>query len=160
MSVIVGSDGAVKINLGNGLKYIANIRSWQAKMNRDMLPQTTLADETERNTGGLASWSGDFGLRLEFSDDESVALSSWQFLDFAINNSDNDLKAELHLIIQSQGLDPSRDIFKTTVPGIIKLVGTVVIGSTSLNCEDPAEAVIAVINWSGDGPMQLQRTAL
>lgn len=153
MAVIVGADGAAQINLGGGLKYIANIRSWRASLRRDMLRRTTLADEAERRTGGLADWTGDFEFRLQFSDDTTVAQSAWQMLDFALSNTDDDLKADLSLILQRYQLSPDYDIFDTTVAGIVKLTGTVVIGDVSLNCEDPEQPIIAVASWAGDGAL-------
>lgn len=153
MAVIVGADGAAQINLGSGLKYIANIRSWRASLKRDMLRRTTLADEAERRTGGLADWTGDFEFRLQFSDDTAVAQSAWQMLDFALSNTDDDLKADLSLILQRYQLPPDYDIFDTTVAGIVKLTGTVVIGDVSLNCEDPEQPIIAVASWAGDGAL-------
>jgi hypothetical protein len=60
--------------------------------------------------------------------------------------------------LQSYKLPPDCDIFKTTIPGVIKLTGTVVIGDLSLNCEDPEQPIIAVANWEGDGAMTPVRT--
>jgi hypothetical protein len=158
MSLLVGSDGAAQINLGSGLKFVANIFSWNARLRRGMLRQTTQADDYEKRTGGLGDWSGSFSFRMQFSDDTSVAQSAWQLLDFALTENDDDLKASIALILQSYKLPPDCDIFKTTIPGVIKLTGTVVIGDLSLNCEDPEQPIIAVANWEGDGAMTPVRT--
>lgn len=160
MAVITGSDGAVKINLEDGLKYIAEIVSWTVNMDRGMLSRTNAADESERTTGGRNSWKGDIELHVAFSDDTSVALSSWQLLEFAINNTDDDLKAELRLVLQRYGVMPDCNVFKTSVAGVVELVGTVVLGPVSLNCEDPEQPIVLVISWTADGPLALQRTAL
>ena len=157
MSIVVGSDGAAQINLGSGVKYIANIFSWDASMKREMLRRTTQADEVERRTGGLADWSGSFSFRLEFSDDTTVALSAWQMLDFAFNRTDDNLKAEIRLIVQSYKVPPSCDTFQTGVSGTIRLTGTVVIGDIRLDCTDPEQPIVAVANWSGDGALALVR---
>lgn len=157
MAVLVGADGAAQIDLGGGLKYIANIKSWRCQFKREMLRRTTQADESERRTGGLADWSGDFELHMQFSDDESIALSAWQFLDFAFTGTDDDLKADISLILQSYQLPSECDIFRTTVTGVVKLTGTVVIGDVSLNCEDPERPIIAVVNWEADGGLTLER---
>lgn len=157
MSVLVGSSGAAQINLGSGLKYVANIFSWTASMKRDMLSRTTQADEAERRTGGLADWTGNFSFKLQFSDDTGIAQSAWQMLNFAYTNTDDNLKAELRLILQSHKLPPDYDIFQTTVSGIVRLAGTVVIGDVSLDCTDPEQPVIAKAFWSGDGSLALQR---
>jgi hypothetical protein len=157
MSVIVGSSGAAQINLGDGIKYVANIFSWNASLKRDMLSRTTQADEAERRTGGLADWTGDFSFRLQFSDDTATAQSAWQMLDFAYSKTDDDLKAELRLILQSHKLPPDCDIFRTTVSGIVRLAGTIVIGDVSLDCTDPEQPIIAKAFWSGDGALALQR---
>jgi hypothetical protein len=158
MSLLVGSDGAAQINLGNGLKFVANIFSWNARLRREMLRQTTQADDYEKRTAGLGDWSGSFSFRMQFSDDTSVAQSAWQLLDFALTKNDDDLKAGIELILQSYKLPPDCDTFKTTIPGIIKLTGTVVIGDLSLNCEDPEQPIIAVANWEGDGALTPVRT--
>jgi hypothetical protein len=159
MGVIVGSDGGVQINLGGGLKYVANIFSWNVNMGRNMLRTTTQADEAERRTAGLADWTGDFSMRLQFSDDTNVAQSSWQMLNFALTGVDDGLKADLRLMLQSyQVLPEDCDIFRTTIPGIISLVGTVVIGDVRLDCTDPGEPIILVLSWSGDGALTLQRS--
>jgi hypothetical protein len=157
MSVLVGSDGAAQIDLGGGIKYVANIFSWNASMKRDMLRRTTQADEAERRTGGLADWTGDFSFKLQFSDDTATAQSAWQMLDFAYSNTDDDLKAELRLILQSYKLPPDYDVFRTTVSGIIQLAGTIVIGDVSLDCTDPEQPIIAKAFWGGDGALALQR---
>jgi hypothetical protein len=158
MSLLVGSDGAAQINLGSGLKFVANIFSWNARLRREMLRQTTQADDYEKRTAGLGDWSGSFSFRMQFSDDTSVAQSAWQLIDFALTKNDDDLKASIALILQSYKLPPDCDIFKTTIPGVIKLTGTVVIGDLSLNCEDPEQPIIAVANWEGDGAMTPVRT--
>jgi hypothetical protein len=158
MAVLVGSDGAAKINLGGGLKFVANIFSWTARLRREMLRQTTQADDYEKRTAGLGDWSGSFSFRMQFSDDTSVAQSAWQLLDFALTKNDNDLKASIELILQSYRLLPDCDIFKTTIPGVIKLTGTVVIGDLSMNCEDPEQPIIAVASWEGDGALTPVRT--
>ena len=159
MGVIVGSDGGVQINLGGGLKYVANIFPWNVNMGRNMLRTTTQADEAERRTAGLADWTGDFSMRLQFSDDTNVAQSSWQMLNFALTGVDDGLKADLRLMLQSyQVLPEDCDIFRTTIPGIISLVGTVVIGDVRLDCTDPGEPIILVLSWSGDGALTLQRS--
>ena len=126
-------------------------------MKRDMLRRTTQADEFERNTGGLGDWSGDFEFRLQFSDDTTTAQSAWQMLNFALTGTGDSLKSELSLILQSYQLTPDYDIFDTTIAGVIKLTGTVVIGGVSLNCEDPEQPIIAVASWSGDGALTPQR---
>lgn len=157
MGVIVGADGGAQINLGGGLKHVANIFSWQVNMGRDMLPTTTQADEAKRRTAGLADWTGDFSMRLQFSDDVSVAQSSWQMLNFALTGADDDLKADLKLILQSHQCLPD-DIFRTTIAGVISLVGKVVIGDIRLDCQDPGEPIILVADWSADGALVPQRS--
>lgn len=158
MSVIVGTDGAAKLNLGGGLKYVANMFSWTAQLRREMLRQTTQADNYEKRTGGMGDWTGSFSFRLQFSDDTSVAQSAWQLLNFAFSNTDDTLKAGIELILQSEKLPPDCDIFKTTVSGIIKLTGTVVIGDISMNCQDPEQPIVAVANWEADGALTLARS--
>jgi hypothetical protein len=59
--------------------------------------------------------------------------------------------------LQSYKLPPDYDIFRTTVSGIIRLAGTVVIGDVSLDCTDPEQPIIAKAFWSGDGALALQR---
>lgn len=158
MAVLVGADGAAKLDLGDGLKYVANIFSWNAQLRREMLRQTTQADNYEKRTGGMGDWTGSFSFRLQFSDDTSVAQSAWQLLNFAFTQNDDDLKAGIELILQSYKLPTDCDIFKTTVPGIIKLTGTVVIGDISMNCEDPEQPIVAVANWEADGALTPVRT--
>jgi hypothetical protein len=158
MAVIVGTNGAAKLNLGGGLKYVANMFSWNARLRREMLRQTTQADNYEKRTAGLGDWTGSFSFRLQFSDDTSVAQSAWQLLNFAFSNTDDTLKASMELILQSEKLPPDFDIFKTTVSGIIKLTGTVVIGDISMDCEDPEQPIVAVANWEGDGALTLARS--
>jgi len=158
MSVIVGSDGAAQVNLGGGVKYIANIKSWRANLKRDMLRRTTQADEVEKRTAGLADWSGDFEFFLQFSDDVTTAQSSWQMLNFALTGTDDSLKANVALILQTHQVLPDCDIFSTTIPGVIKLIGTVVIGDVTINCEDPEHPLGLLVSWAGDGAMTLQRT--
>jgi hypothetical protein len=156
MSIAVGSDGSVKIDLGNGLEYVANITSWNLDLKRNALRQTDLSDEAERRTAGIADWTGDFQFNLQFSDDESVAQSAWQMLSFIFSGTGNTLKAQIELILQREQL-PADDIFSTTISGVIKLVGTVVLEGVSLNCEDPERAVVAVARWLADGALALER---
>jgi hypothetical protein len=95
---------------------------------------------------------------LQFSDDTSVAQSAWQLLNFAFSNTDDTLKAGIELILQSEKLPPDFDIFKTTVSGVIKLTGTVVIGDISMDCADPEQAIVAVASWEADGALTLARS--
>jgi hypothetical protein len=157
MALLVGADGAAKLNLGSGLKYVANIFSWQAQLRRETLRRTTQADDFERRTAGLGDWSGSFSFRMQFSDDTSVALSSWQLLNYALTATDDDLKAEVELILQHYTLPADNDVFATTIPGVIKLTGTVVIADISMNCEDPEQPIIAVASWEGDGALTPER---
>jgi hypothetical protein len=158
MAVIVGADGAAQLNLGNGLKYVANIFSWQAGLRREMLRQTTQADDFEKRTGGLGSWSGSFSFYLQFSDDESIAESAWQLLQYALTRTDDDLKAEVKLILQEYMVADDCDIFDSYIPGVISLNGMVVIGDLSLDCQDPEKPIIAVASWEGDGALMPERS--
>jgi hypothetical protein len=158
MTVLKGSDGRAQINLGGGLKCIANIFSWRAQRRMDMLDRTTQADEAKRRTAGLADWSGSFSFRLQFSDDTAAAQSAWQMLNFALMNTDDAMKASVALIIQAYQLPPDYDIFRTTIAGVIKLTGTVVISDVSMDCTDPEQPIVAVASWEGDGALTLERT--
>lgn len=158
MTVLKGSDGRAQLNLGGGLKCIANIFSWRAQRRIEMLRRTTQADEAERRTAGIADWSGSFSFRLQFSDDTTTALSAWQILNFALMNTDDALKASVNLILQAYQISPDYDIFNTTVSGIIKLTGTVVVSDVSLDCTDPEQPIVAVASWEGDGALSLERT--
>lgn len=161
MAVIVGADGAAKIELGDGLKYIANIFSWQADLRRAMLRTTTQADDFERRTGGLGDWTGSFSFRLQFSDDTEVAQSAWQLLQHVCTGTDDGLKASVSLILQQYAVQHDYDIpFESTIGGTISLNGTVVVGGVSLNCEDPEKPIIAVASWEGDGALIPQRSDL
>lgn len=153
MAVLVGADGVAKLDLGDGLICVANIFSWRARLSREMLRRTTQADEAERRTAGLADWSGSFSFRLQFSDDISTAQSAWQILDFALTNTDDGLKANLELILQKYQLVPDYDIFNSTVDGVIKLTGVVVIGDISMDCSDPEQPIVCEASWAGDGAL-------
>lgn len=158
MAVLVGADGAARLDLGNGLEYIANIFSWEARLRREMLRQTTQADNYERRTAGLGDWTGSFSFYLQFSDDTAVALSSWQLLEHALTQSDDGLKASIDLVLQRHRLDPDWEIFGSTIPGTISLQGTVVIGDLSLNCKDPEQPIVADASWAADGPLTPHRS--
>lgn len=157
MSVVVGADGEAKLNLGDGLICVANIFSWRARLSREMLRRTTLADEFERRTGGLGDWTGSFSFRLQFSDDTSIAQSSWQILNFALTGTDDNLKADLGLVLQRYQLPAGHDMFDSTIDGVIKLAGTVVIGDISLDCTDPEQPIVCEASWSGDGALAPER---
>jgi hypothetical protein len=122
-----------------------------------MLDQTTQADDYKKRTGGLGDWTGSFSFRLQFSDDTSVAQSAWQLLNHAFTSTDDDLKADLRLVLQSYQLSSDCDIFQTTIADTISLRGTVVIGDISMNCEDPEQPIVAVASWEADGALLLQR---
>jgi hypothetical protein len=157
MAVVVGADGAFKLDLGDGEIYVSNVFTWEARLSRSMLRQTTVADNHEKRTGGLGDWSGSFSFRLEFSDDTSQALSAWQVLNHATSATGDDLKAEVKLVLQRYGVLEACDLFDSHIGGVICLVGTVVIGDVSLDCSDPEQPIVAVVNWSGDGALALER---
>lgn len=158
MAVLVGADGEVRLNLGNGSTCVASIFSWRARLSREMLRRTTQADEFQRRTAGLGDWSGSFSFRLQFSDDTSTAQSAWQILEFACNNTDDDLKANVELILQAYQISPDYDTFSSTIDGVIKLTGVVVIGDISMDCTDPEQPIVCEATWAGDGALTLQRT--
>lgn len=158
MSVIFGSDGAIQFNLGPGQRCTANVFSWSVNLGRETLDTTRQGDEARSRTGGLADHTGSVSLRLQFSDDDTTANSAWQILEFALGNTDDDLKAAITLYLQRS--DPPAscdDVFDTLVRVPIKLTGTVVIGGISLDCTDPGEPIVAVLNWESDGPLVLSR---
>jgi hypothetical protein len=157
MSVAVGTDGAAKIDLGNGLQYMANIRSWELGINRPSLRRTDMADEAERSVSGVSQWTGDFEFHLVFSEDESIALSSWQVLQFALTGIDDQLFADIELILQRHQLSPDLEVFYSTIPGVIKLAGTVLVTNVRMNCRDPEQPIVIVAEWEGDGALALVR---
>lgn len=159
MSVIVGNDGAAKLNLGSGLIYVANIFSWEAELSYEMLRQTTLADDYERRTGGLGDWTGSFSFRLQFSDDIETAQSSWQILQYACSKQDDDLKAGIELCLQREEKPADCEIFDSTIPGTISLIGTVVIAGIRLDCSDPEQPIVAVAIWNADGALTPYRSS-
>lgn len=159
MTVIVGADGSAELDLGDGLRYVANIFSWRAQLKREMLRQTTLADEYERRTGGLGDWTGSFSFNLQFSDDISIAQSAWQILEYICTKQDDELKSALKLTVQRNQIANDCDIFDSTIAGSIALTGVVVIGDISLDCTDPEQATVAVASWEADGPLTPYRSS-
>lgn len=157
MAVIVGADGAVELDLGNGNKCVAEVFAWNASMKREMLRRTTQADEAERRTGGLSDWTGSFSFRLQFSDDDSIAQSAWQIAEFAVAGTDDELKAEASFVLQRYGVRGDCDIFQSTISDAIKLVGTIVIGDLSFDCSDPEQPLVCVASWEADGALALVR---
>jgi hypothetical protein len=158
MGVIVGSDGAVQLDLGAGNKYVANTFSWTVKTKREMLNRTNLSDDAKRRTAGIADWTGNFSFRLQLSDDTAQALSAYQILEHLYTKTGDELKAQLHLVLQRGKLPPDYDIFNSTIGGVVKLVGTVVIETIGLDCATPENPVIARADWEGDGALALVRT--
>lgn len=158
MAVIVGADGAAQIDLGNGLKYMANITSWSIRLDRGYLDRTDLSHEAKKRTAGLADWTGDFSFNIQLSEDTSVALSAWQLLQFIIAGRDDELKAEVALILQRNQVMADCNIFQTTIPGAVWLAGTVVIGSVGLDCEDPEKPLVGLAQWGADGALTLHRS--
>jgi hypothetical protein len=155
MAVAVGADGAAQFDFGNGLKYMANMFAWDIDYGSETLPQTNLADTHKRRTGGLKDSSGSFSFYLQFSEDEEPAHSALQMLDFIFNGTGNQLKTEMELILQRSKIAPDYDVFMSSVPGVIKLSGTVLVPRIRLNCENPERPLIAVAQWEGDGPLAL-----
>lgn len=157
MAVIIGGDGAVELDLGNGMKCVANVFSWTAQLRRDTLRRTTQADEAERRTGGLADWTGSFSFRLQLSDDDTIAQSAWQLMEFVVSNTDDNLKASIDLVLQNYQIARDCDIFQSSIAGVVKLTGTVVIGDLGFNCTDPSEAIVCEASWEADGALALVR---
>lgn len=158
MTVVLGADGAVQFNFGDGSRCTANVFSWSANLGRETLDTTKQGDEARTRTGGLADHTGSVSLRLQFSDDTTDANSAWQILEYALGNTDDDLKAAITLYLQRS--DPPADcddVFSSLVRVPIKLTGTVVIGGISLDCTDPGEPIVAVLSWESDGPLVLSR---
>lgn len=160
MAVITGADGSCKIDLGDGSVYVANVFLWNAELRRDMLRTTTQADEFERGTGGMGSWSGSFSFYLQFSDDASNAYSAWQLFSHIATKTGDDLKAYLQLIVQRNAASPDYDIFDSVISGEIRLAGQVVIGDLSLNCQDPERPIVAAASWQADGGLTPERSDL
>ena len=157
MTVILGSDGGIQFDLGNGLVCVANVFSWSANLGRETLDTTKQGDEARTRTGGLADHTGSVSLRLQFSDDTAVN-SAWQILNHVLTNSDDDLKASLKLILQSPGGGGTCDpVFDTLIPDAVSLTGSAVITDVSLDCSDVGEPVVAVMSWEADGALTLVR---
>ena len=157
MAVILGSDGAVKIDLGDGLKYIAQIRSWEAALSRPSLRRTTMADEAEKRASGVADWGGNFELQIVLSEDDSTALSAWKLLQFLLAGVDEGLKADVELILQRYQISADCVTFGTSLSGVVKLAGTVLLTDVRLDCQSPEEALVLVVYWEGDGALGLVR---
>jgi hypothetical protein len=158
MSVILGSDGSIKIDLGDGQRFIANVFSYRVNLGRETLPQTRQGDEAVKRTGGLADHTGSVSLRMQFSDDNEYIESAWQILDYVLAGSDDELKAEIELYLQRQGtVVQCGDDFTTIIPESVYLAGTVVLTNVSIDCADPGEPVVAVLSWEADGALALQR---
>lgn len=158
MGVITGADGAFQLDLGFGLKYMAKVTTWRANLSRDMLNRTTVADDMRKRTAGLGDFTGDFGFFLTFSDDISIAQSAWQVLEFIISGRDDGLKAEVALIMQSSQVEPEYDCFSSSISGIVKLTGTVVLGDMDIDCKDPEQPIGVLASWAADGGLDLVRT--
>lgn len=158
MAVILGSDGFIQLDLGNGLLCVANAFSWTVNLDRETLDTTRQGDEARRRTGGLADHTGSLSLRLLFAEDTAQALSAWQLLNFAITGADDALKAGMSLYLQRDSPPANcSDELGMLIPGAITLSGTVVVTSINLDCTEPGEPVVAVVNWAADGALQLTR---
>lgn len=160
MSVIKGADGGIKINLGDGSRFIANTFRWNAKLRREMLRQTTQADDFEKRTAGIGDWTGSLSFYMQLSDDTSIAQSGMQLIEHVMSNTGDDLKASIELVLQRWEIPADYDTFNTSIKGAVSLTGTVVIGDMGFDCEDPERPVIATASWEADGPLTPVRSDL
>jgi len=152
MSVIFGSDGAIQFDLGDGSRCTANVFAWSVSLGRETLDTTRQGDEARGRTGGIADHTGSVSLRLQFSDDTATANSAWQLLNHALGNTDDELKMGVRLYLQRAGSSINCDnIFGTLIPEAIVLTGTVVAAGIRLDCSEPGEPIVAVLEWEADG---------
>jgi hypothetical protein len=95
---------------------------------------------------------------LQFSDDTALANSAFQIIDYALGNSDDELKANLRLYLQrTPPAQECDDVFDSLVSDEVYLAGGVVLTSISLDCTDPGEPLVAVLGWEADGALTLER---
>ena len=101
MAVLLGGDGCVRVDLGGGVQYVAEVFQWELRLGRETLDTTRQGDEARRRTGGLADHTGSISYRAVLYQDGGMVASAWQLLNFILNNTDDDLGCWLDLLLQT-----------------------------------------------------------
>lgn len=150
--VLIGTDGLIFMQLADLGQVVANSFRWTVTLGNEFLEKTDLSNEARRKTGGLKNHTGSFTIMVNFLENNQEALSVWQLLNFAVSNTDDDMQAQIELIIQKGGLPLQHSTCDASpITDQISLVGTVVVGDISINCEDPANPLVATLAWEADG---------
>lgn len=158
MSVLLGGDGTVQLDLGSGLTCVVNLFRWQLNINRDVLDTTRQGAESKGSVGGLLGGTGELGYRLQLFEDGPEAVSAYQILDYVLTNVDAALTAQVRLVLQ---VDPSASCaIGEPIREAVWLDGSVVIGSTSIDCSDPGQLMVLRTSITTDGDLTLNRGVL
>jgi hypothetical protein len=134
-----GRGGKIELNLGSGLKPIAEADRWSLSLGREALPTTTQADESKTYIKGLKGHEGtvNYFIRLYSATDR---LSAAQIIPLILDNQGSGINVSARLYVQTPASAMATCNVTTSYVQAAYFTGDLLFTNTSIDM--PAEDII------------------
>lgn len=150
--LLLGDDGALQFDLGNGLQCSAEITSYRLLLSRDLLETTAQGQESRSYAPGLKSWSGECNMNVRLAQDGNLFTIAQ--LVPAILALEDEALVPARFYIQSHdapsGCPPGVEI------GPAWFEGTAILSEITLDIADPTTLIRGAARFTGTGPIEFK----
>ena len=148
--LLLGEDGALQFDLGNGLQCSAEITSYRLLLGRDLLETTQQGDETRTYVAGLKSWSGECNFNIRLAQDAELFTAA-QLVPFILA-LEGEARIPARFYIQRNdapgGCPPGIEI------GPAWFGGTVLLSEITLDIAGASELIRGAARFTGSGDVE------
>jgi hypothetical protein len=148
--LLLGEDGTLRFDLGNGLQCTAELTSYRLLIGRDRLETTAQGDESRTYVAGLKSFSGELNFNIRLAEQDDLFTAAQLIPSVLALEGEAPIPAEFYL----QRSDAPGDC----PPGISRgpgwFSGVVLLDEITLDIGNAAELIRGAAAFTGTGDLE------
>jgi len=148
--LLLGEDGALQFDLGNGLQCSAEITSYRLLLGRDTLETTAQGDESRTFVAGLKTWSGECNYNIRLAQDTELFTAAQLIPSILANEDEAPINARFYIQRNDApgGCPPGIEI------GPAWFEGTLILSEITLDIAGASELIRGAARFTGTRPIE------
>jgi hypothetical protein len=148
--LLLGEDGTLRFDLGNGLQCIAELTSYRLLIGRDRLETTAQGDESRTYVAGLKNFSGELNFNIRLAEQDDLFTAAQLIPSILALEGEAPIPAEFYL----QRSDAPGDCPPGTNKGPGWFSGVVLLDQITLDIGNAAELIRGAGAFTGTGDLE------
>lgn len=147
--LLMGDDGLIQLDLGDGLQCSAEITSYRLQLERSKLETTAQGDEFQTYVAGIKGWSGDISFNIRLVQNALTFTAAQLIPSILADETEAEIDARFYLQRRDGGAECG-EIGGITL-GQAWIGGTIILDQITIDITGAGDLIQGACNFTGTG---------